>query len=85
MRKIIRLQDLDIIKEQKRKAKEHKKMEKELEKWTTRYCFVCQQKMKHVGGLVWRCERCDTVDVIEHVVLPYGREEYRDKNKVELR
>ena len=84
MRKIIRLEDLDIVKEQKRNAKKQKETEKQFEKWATRYCFVCNQKMKHVGGLVWQCERCDTFDVIEHVVLPYGRNEHKDKRRVFL-
>ena len=84
MVKIIKLKDLDIIKRQKEIDKERKEIEKKFEEWTTRYCFVCNQKMKHIGGLVWQCERCDTIDVIEHVVLPYGRDEPKENRKVFL-
>ena len=60
------------------------RLEKQFEKWTTRYCFICKQKMIHVGGFVWKCEHCDTLDTIQHIVLPYGRDEGKEKNKVEL-
>lgn len=84
MVKIIRLKDLDITKRQKELDKEKKEIEMKFEKWTTRYCFICKQKMIHVGGLVWQCKHCDVLDSITHTVLPYGRDEYKDKRKVFL-
>jgi len=58
--------------------------EKEFKEWTKRFCFICKQEMEHVGGLVWKCKRCDVLDSIEHTVLPYGRDVYKDKNKIEI-
>lgn len=59
-------------------------MEKQFDEWTTRYCFICKKKMEHVGGLCWHCKNCDVIDNIEHTVLPYGRKEFKDKNKIEF-
>ena len=76
--KAITENDLDCV-------KQDKEMQKELDERAIRYCFVCKQKMVHVGGLVWRCENCDMLDIIEHTILPYGRDEYKKNSKIELK
>jgi len=55
--------------------KTDKQIEKEFKEWTSRDCFICKQKMFHVGGLVWICKNCEIIDSINHIVLAYKREE----------
>jgi len=61
MRKIIRYDDLDIVKEQKQMAE---KIDKAFE----RKCLICGQIMQSLQDLTWYCKRCDTLTTIHNVV-----------------
>lgn len=61
MKKVIRFEDLDIVKRQK-------VMEKKIDEAFKRKCLVCSQIMIHIGNLTWYCERCDTLTTVSNVV-----------------
>ena len=61
MKKIIRLDNLDII-------KANKKLEKQIDKAFERKCLICNQIMQMIGNLTWYCERCDTLTTIQNVI-----------------
>ena len=61
MKKIIRLEDLDIVKQQK-------EMEKKIDKALEKRCLICDQIMKHLFNFTWYCKRCDTLTTVEHVI-----------------
>ena len=61
MKKIIRYEDLDIVKKQK-------VMEKKIDKALERKCLICSQIMNHIGNFTWYCKKCDTLTTIQHTV-----------------
>ena len=60
-KKIIRLEDLDIVKQQK-------EMEKKIDEAFERKCLICEQVMQHIGNLTWYCKRCDTLTTVQNAV-----------------
>ena len=61
MKKIIKLDDLDIVKQQK-------EMAKKIDKAFERNCLICGQVMQSLQGLTWYCKRCDTLTTVNNVI-----------------
>ena len=61
MKKVIKMKDLDIVKEQK-------KMEKKIDEAFQRDCLICSQPMDFIGELVWYCKRCDTLTAVSNLI-----------------
>jgi len=72
MKKVIKMNDLDAVKQQK-------EIEKKCEKAFDKNCLICNQVMEYIDDLTWYCKRCDTLTKISHVVVL--RDEERD-NKI---
>jgi hypothetical protein len=59
-KKVLQMNDLDAVKEQK-------EFDKVAEKVFARNCLMCEQPMVFYGALVWYCKHCDTITIISPV------------------